>query len=83
MGHYTEELGGIDRAGREAFIRQNAVALVAERDARITRLRATVRRLERSRAEMRAHVRALQAIVKGLAERAAGQAELLARRGEV
>jgi hypothetical protein len=83
MGRYTREAGGVAADDRRLFIEANAVALVAEYEGRIARLRATVRRLERSRGELRAHVRALQAIVKGLAERAAGQAELLARRGEV
>jgi hypothetical protein len=46
-----------DDPDREVFLRENASALIEERDARIERLRATIRRLEAANAGHRSSAR--------------------------
>lgn len=53
-----EDAIAVPREDREQFIRDNAVALVAERDAKIERLRKRIADLEKSRKALRGELAA-------------------------
>jgi FtsZ-binding cell division protein ZapB len=51
---------------REQFIRDNAVAVVSDLEAKVKRQAETITRLETSRNEMRRHIEALRNLVNRL-----------------
>jgi phage shock protein A len=64
--------------GREDFIRDNAVAIVEQRDEQIKKLKAVITQLERSRTGMRALIRQLRTDLEACRQRFVKKAKVTA-----
>jgi len=59
-GLTEQRVGSAPPADRAQFVRDNAVSLLAERDAKIARQKKIIKRQETSRTEMRKHIASLR-----------------------
>lgn len=64
MSHWTEKPGTIASEDREAFLRENAVAVVEELEAKVLRMRKTISTLVRNATWRRRVIRKLKALLR-------------------